>query len=409
MLDLSLVRQHFPGLNSDWAFMDNAGGSFVAKPIADRIHEFLLSSPVQHGASYPLSRLAVERVAQGSEAMMRYVNAQHPEEIVMGGSTSLLIRILSLCISQAWKAGDEIIVSHSDHEANVSPWMDLEKAGIKVHIWKTHPDSLRFELDELGKLMNERTKLVAITHTSNILGTLNPIREYADYVHARGALICVDGVAHTPHRLVDVQALEVDFYIFSFYKVYGPHYALMYGRKELLLEMDGINHYFITGPDSPYKFQPGNVNFEFAYGMLGLVDYLDSLYEGHFPAENDQSERERWQKMFDLISAHEEALAQPVVDLLNAHPQARIIGEASADAQLRVPTIAFAHEALDSKTIVDQVDKHKIAIRYGDFYAKKLIHDLGLAAQNGVVRVSMVHYNTLEEANRLVEVLDGIL
>lgn len=409
MLDLSLLRQHFPGLNSDWAFMDNAGGSFVAKPIADRIHEFLLTSPVQHGASYPLSRLAVERVAEGSQAMMRYVNAQHPEEIVMGGSTTLLIRILSLCISQQWKIGDEIIVSHSDHEANVSPWMDLQKVGIKVHIWKTNPDSLRFDLEDLNKLMNERTKLVAITHTSNILGTLNPVREYADFIHERGALICVDGVAHAPHRLVDVQALDVDFYIFSFYKVYGPHYALMYGRKELLIKMPGINHYFITGPDSPYKFQPGNVNFEFAYGMLGLIDYLESMYLAHFPAENATTERERWQKIFDLMSDHEEALAQPLVDLLNTHPKTRIIGEASADAQLRVPTIAFAHASMDSKTIVDQVDKHKIAIRYGDFYAKKLIHDLGLESQNGVVRVSMVHYNTLEEANRLVNVLDAIL
>ncbi|MEL7532928.1 MAG: aminotransferase class V-fold PLP-dependent enzyme [Bacteroidota bacterium] len=409
MLNLPLVRQNFPGLNSDWAFMDNAGGSFVAKPIADRIHEFLLTSPVQHGASYPLSRLAVERVTQGSEAMMRYVNAQHPEEIVMGASTSLLIRILSLCISQQWKIGDEIIVSHSDHEANVSPWMDLEKVGIKVHIWKTNPDSLRFELEELEKLMNERTQLVAITHASNILGTLNPIREYADFIHERGALICVDGVAHAPHRLVDVQALDVDFYIFSFYKVYGPHYALMYGRKDLLLAMDGINHYFITGPDSPYKFQPGNVNFEFAYGMIGLTDYLDSLYEAHFPAENAASERERWQKMFDLMSEHEEALAQPIVDLLNAHSKTRIIGEASADAQVRVPTIAFVHESMDSKAIVDQVDLHKIAIRYGDFYAKKLIHDLDLEAQNGVVRISMVHYNTIEEANRLANVLDRIL
>ena len=409
MLNLSLIRQQFPGLNSDWAFMDNAGGSFVVKPVADRIHEFLLNSPVQHGASYPLSRLAVERVAEGTQAMMRYINAQHPDEIVMGGSTTLLIRILSLCISQQWKIGDEVIVTHTDHEANVSPWTDLERIGIKVHIWKTNPDTLRLELDDLDPLMTDRTKLVAVTHTSNILGTLNPVREYADFVHERGALICVDGVAHAPHRMVDVQVLDVDFYTFSFYKVYGPHYALMYGRRELLLEMPGINHYFITGPDSPYKFQPGNVNFEFAYGMLGLTDYLDSMYEAHFPAENATTDRKRWQTMFDLMSAHEEALITPLVEFLNAHPKTRIIGEPSADAQLRVPTIAFVHQSMDSKAIVDQVDQHKIAIRYGDFYAKKLIHDLGLEAQNGVVRVSMVHYNTLEEANQLLGVLESIL
>ncbi len=388
--------------------MDNAGGSQTLKSVVDRISEYLLTSDVQHGASYAVSQLAMQRVADGSAAMARYVNAAHPSEIVMGGSTSLLIRILSLCISQQWQPGDEVIVSHSDHEANVSPWTDLERLGIKVKIWKTQGESLRFEREDLDKLMTERTRLVAVTHTSNILGTLNPIKKIAKWVHERGALICVDGVAHAPHRLVDVQDLDVDFYIFSFYKVYGPHYALMYGRRELLVEMPGINHYFITGPDTPYKFQPGNVNFEFAYGMLGLTDYLDAAYIQHFGTDA-KGDRARWQAVYDLFATHEAAMAQRLLDFLQGHKHIWVLGEKSGDSNLRVPTISFVAEGLDSKAIVDLVDPHQIAIRYGDFYAKKLIHDLGLESQNGVVRVSLVHYNTMEEVEKLIQVLDRVL
>lgn len=407
-LQLDWVRQQFPALNGEWTFMDNAGGSQTLKSVVDRISEYLLTSDVQHGASYAVSQLAMQRVAQGSAAMARYVNAADPSEVVMGGSTTLLIRILSLCLSQQWKAGDEVIVSHSDHEANVSPWTDLERLGITVKIWKTHQDSLRYEREDLEKLLTDRTKLVAITHTSNLLGTLNPIKEIAQWVHEAGALICVDGVAHAPHRLVDVQELGVDFYIFSFYKVYGPHYAMMYGRRELLVNMPGINHYFITGADTPYKFQPGNVNFEFAYGMLGLTDYLDAAYQQHFPtAEADP--RQRWGKVYQLMGDHEAVLAHRLLDFLQAKSNVWILGEASGDAALRVPTISFVGQGMDSKSIVDQVDPFKIAIRYGDFYAKKLVHDLGLEAQNGVVRVSLVHYNTLDEVDRLIKVLDRVL
>jgi cysteine desulfurase family protein (TIGR01976 family) len=407
-LQLDFIRRQFPALAGEWTFMDNAGGSQTLQSVVNRIGEYLLTSDVQHGASYAVSQTATQRVAAGSAAMARYVNAADPSEIVMGGATSLLFRILSLCISQQWQAGDEVIVSHSDHEANVSPWMDLQRLGIKVHIWKTRGDSLRFHLDDLGALMNERTRLVAITHTSNILGTLNPIKEIARFVHQGKALICVDGVAHAPHRLIDVQDLDVDFYAFSFYKVYGPHYALLYGKRDLLIEMPGINHYFITGADTPYKFQPGNVNFEFAYGMLGLTDYLDAVYQQHF-AETETDDRLRWAKVYDLFTQHEETLAERLLSFLNQKANVQVIGERSADKNVRVPTISFVVEGRDSKDIVDLVDPHLIGIRYGDFYAKKLIQDLGLEAQNGVVRVSLVHYNTLQEVDNLIYVLDRIL
>ena len=173
-LDLSFVRSQFPALDQEWVYMDNAGGSQTLRSVVDRISEHLLTSDVQHGASYAVSQLSMQRVAEATAAMATYVNASDPQEIVMGGSTTLLIRLLSLSFAQTLKPGDEIIVSNSDHEANVSPWTDLAKQGITIKIWKVRPDTLRFDLNDLEVLMTDRTRLVAVTHTSNVLGTLKP-------------------------------------------------------------------------------------------------------------------------------------------------------------------------------------------------------------------------------------------
>lgn len=140
--------------------------------------------------------------------------------------------------------GDEVIVSNADHESNIGPWLRLEEFGIKVIFWQLDKDSLTLHLDDLGKLMNERTRLVAVHHVSNILGEVNPVREIADYVHQRGARLCVDAVAYAPHRAIDVQELNVDYYIFSLYKTFGPHIAMMYGKYDHLLELDTLYHYF---------------------------------------------------------------------------------------------------------------------------------------------------------------------
>jgi cysteine desulfurase family protein (TIGR01976 family) len=408
-LQVDYVRQQFPALAGDWVFLDNAGGSQTLKQVVDRISDYLLTSDVQLGASYAVSQLAGERVLRAREAVATLMNAADSTEVVMGGSTSLLLRILSLCLSRIWSAGDEVIVTNTDHEANVSPWVDLQRQGIVVKTWRLRPDTLELDLEDLAALLSPRTRLVALTHASNILGTINPIRSIADLAHRNGTLVCVDGVGYAAHRLVDVQALDVDFYAFSFYKAYGPHYAVLYGRRDYLLDIPGINHYFIDGPDIPYKFQPGNVNFELSYGMLGLCDYLSDLAKLHFADAIEQSLRNRMVQAFDLISAYEEVLSDRLLRYLTTKPNVQIIGSSDADQQRRVPTVSFVVNGVDSATIPPQVDPYRIGIRYGDFYAKRLIADLGLVEQNGVVRVSMVHYNTIEEIDRLIECFEHIL
>lgn len=405
---LDYVRSQFPALAGDWTFFDNAGGSQTLKRVVDRIGEFLLTSDVQLGASYAVSQLAGKRLAQATEAVATLINAADPSEVVMGPSTSMLLRILSLCLSRSFAPGDEVIVTNCDHEANVSPWVDLKRMGIGVKTWSIRPDTLQLHLEDLEPLLTPQTRIVAVTHCSNILGTINPIRQIADLVHQYGALLCVDGVGYAAHRLVDVQAMDVDFYAFSFYKTYGPHHAVLYGKRSHLLTLPGINHYFITETDIPYKLQPGNVNYELSYGLLGLTDYLSDLAVQHFGHGAGATLRDRLTQSFELISQHEVVIGDRLLRYLTSKPNVRVIGHPTADPAVRVPTIAFVVKEVDSATIPLQVDPHHIGIRYGDFYAKRLIHDLGLVEQNGVVRVSMVHYNTLEECDRLIDCFEQI-
>ncbi len=406
-MDINYVRNNFPALKSGFIFMDNAGGSQILGSTVDYIADYLIHSNVQLGASYKVSALAGERLAKVTGQIAGLLNAKDPKEVVVGTSSTMLLRILSLCISDQWKEGDEVIVTNTDHEANVSCWTDLKDKGIKIKIWKVDPQTLELKTEELEKLLSSRTRLVAVTHCSNVLGTINPIKEISKLVHDAGALICVDGVAYAPHRKIDVQDLDVDFYTFSWYKVYGPHLALMYGKLELLTQMKGINHYFFKPEDVPYKFQPGNYNFELTYSLKAFPEYLTQLYDVHFPHLNATAE-EKYRKSFELIAEYEEELAQKLLDYLNSVNEIRIIGENKADAQLRVPTISFIHENLKSPVIVAEIDKENIGIRFGDFYAKKLIHDLDLEKYGGVVRVSLVHYNTPGEVDKLIQAFKKI-
>lgn len=401
-LDIAYVRKQFPGLAGDYAFMDNAGGSMVLQGVADRVADYLLNSSVQLGASYAPSVAAGERVMQARRSVMQLINAAHPDEVIMGGSTTHLLQILCRAIAPSIAPGDEIIVTNCDHEANIGPWVRLcADRGATLRVWEVGPDSLELELDDLQALLGDKTRYVAVTHASNILGSINPVAEIARRVHAVGAQLCVDAVAYAPHRLVDVQASGADFYVYSFYKTFGPHFAVLWGRRDLLLDFPSLNHFFIGQDVVPYKLQPGNVNYELSFGCIGISDYLLDIAN---QLGIQGSERERMQAAFDAFEIQEDALAERLLGFLRQRPGVRIIGKTSVQA--RVPTISFVVEGVRSEAVVLKVDEQRIGIRFGDFYARRLIEALGLAPQGGVVRVSLAHYNTLEEIDRLIAALD---
>ncbi len=405
-LDMEFVHSQFPGLRDDWVFFDNAGGSQTVKGAVDRITEFLFERNVQIGGSYAVSQAAAEALMKGREAGRTLVNATRPEEIVFGPSTTVLLQTLAAAMRSQLRPGDEIVVTMADHESNIGPWDRLREFGVAVKFWPLHHESYRLRLEDLEPLMTGRTKLVCVTHASNILGRVNPIAEIADFVHARGARICVDAVAYAPHRLIDVRAWDVDYYVFSLYKAYGPHAAMMYGKYDLLCELDGVYHYFYGKDKVPGKLEPGNPSYELAYSTDGIVDYLAALGARH---GGTGDRRAKVAAAYAAITRHEDRLTERLLSWLNARNDCRVIGETVNERSTRVPTIAFKFDGLESGAVARAMDDHGIAIRFGDFHSRRLVEDLGEDGAGGVLRVSMVHYNTLEQVDRLTSALSGIV
>jgi cysteine desulfurase family protein (TIGR01976 family) len=378
----------------------------VLRRVADRVRDYLLTSSVQLGASYAASAAAGEKVLAARRAVAELINAPSDDEVVMGGATTALMFVLTQALKYGVQPGDEIIVTDSDHEANIGGWMRLREAGAVVKVWHTDPEALSLELSSLEPLLGPRTKWLAMTWASNILGTVNDVAEVARRVHAVGARLCVDAVAYAPHRLVDVQASGADVVVFSFYKVFGPHYAVMWVQRSLLMQLPSLNHYFIGADVVPYKLQPGNVNYELSYGCIGIRDYLVDV--GTRLGQAGTS-RQRMQAAFDAFEMHEDALAERLLAYLRGKRGVRVIGRAAAGDGQRVPTIAFVAVGIVPEAVVRHVDRFGIGIRWGDFYAKRLVERLRLHEAGGVVRVSTAHYNTRGEIDRLIHHLEEVL
>lgn len=404
--DMAWVQAQFPGLASDWVFFDNAGGAQIAQSALDRMVEFLTHRNVQIGGSYAVSQAAAEALMAGRRAAATLVNAARAEEIVFGPSTTVLMGNLVRAMRRQFAPGDEVIVTMADHESNIGPWMRLEEFGVTIKVWPLNAETMDLQLADLEPLMTDRTRLVCVTHVSNILGKVHPVADFARFVHDRGARICVDAVAYAPHRLIDVQAWDVDYYVFSLYKAYGPHGALMYGKHDLLAELDGLYHYFYGKDKVTAKLEPGNPSYEAAYATEGILTYLKDLALHHGAAGHD---RELLGAAFDLITAQEDALTGRLLAWLSARNDCRIIGNAINHTSTRVPTIAFKFEGIDSGAVARAMDDHGIAIRFGDFHSRRLVEYLGEDHNGGVLRVSMVHYNTLDQVDRLTEALAQIM
>ncbi|QQR75871.1 MAG: cysteine desulfurase-like protein [Holophagales bacterium] len=409
-LDLSFVRSSFPALAGEWVYLDNAGGSQVPATVAEAVREYLLTANVQHGASYEPSRRAMAAVEAGQRAVATLAGTEDPAEILLGSSTTVLMQNLARAmVAGGWLApGDEVIVTDCDHEANAGPWRRLAAHGVVVREWRLDRESLRLRAEDLAQLLSPRTRLVAFTHCSNVVGSIHDVAALAALAHQVGARVVVDGVAFAPHRLVDVVALGVDFYAFSLYKVYGPHLAALWGRRDHFLALGKLNHEFVGDDDVPYKLQPGGPCYELAAALPATLDYLVEVGR-RAGAPGDAPPRAALAQAFAALAAHEESLAAPLLEFLRSRSDVRIVGDPSPERSQRAPTVSFVVAGRDSAEIVGRVDEHRIGIRFGHFYAKRLIDGLGLAPQNGVVRVSMVHYNTREEIERLIAALAVVL
>ena len=396
------LRRQFPALAGETVFLENAGGSQVPGVVADRIRDYMLTSYVQLGAGYELSRNATSVVDEAHDFVRMLMGGEHGE-VILGPSCSALLQMLADAYGRILEPGSEIIVAQTGHEANVGPWVRLEKSGAVIRWWEMDPETFQCSLEDLDSLLNERTALVAFPHVSNLLGEIVDVGAVTALVHAAGAKVVVDGVAYAPHRAIDVAGWGVDWYAYSTYKVYGPHMAAMWGSAAAVAELTGPNHFFIE--DVPYQFELGGVCHEACAGILGLADYLKDVAAARW---TDSLSRQAVEKAFDVMTACEQPLVATLIDYLESRSDVRVIGPHHNGLD-RVGTISFVHSEKSSKEITEVVDRSGIAIRHGHMYAYRLCERLGLDPDDGVVRISLVHYNTPEEIDRLIEVLQEAL
>jgi cysteine desulfurase family protein (TIGR01976 family) len=406
-LDTAFVREQFPPLADGWVFVENAGGTYVPRQVIDRTHDYMSETQVQPNWNFASSRRATERITHGKHLMAEFINADH-DEIVLGPSTTLHVYITAQALRPLLKAGDEIIVTEQDHEANVGAWRRLEEFGIVIREWQVDRETGALRYEMLDELLSSRTRLVAFTHCSNVASIVHDVPALVKKIHAVGALAFVDGTAYAPHFPVDVKALDCDFYVFSLYKVCGPHQAVLYGKRDVLKRLRNQNHHFITDDNVAYKFLPGGPNHEFAAGSVGMADYFDALHAHHTLAPAN-SFHARLQAVYKLIAAHEAKLADRVVSFLQSCRDVRIVGRRpSSDGRL-APVIAFHVPGRPSAEIVATLTARHIAIGHGDFWAARLIKALGLTAEDGVVRIGLAHYNDERDVERLLTALDQTL
>ncbi len=406
-LDVDFCRSHFPALDTGWVFLENAGGTLVPRQVTDRLGHFTAACQVQPGEGYPASEEGARMIEEGKATLAALINAEI-DEIVVGPSTTSNVYALSHALRPQFEAGDEIIVTDQDHEANNGAWRALEATGLVVREWRMNADTDDLEIEDLEPLLNACTRLVCFTHCSNIVGLIHDVKAITAKVHAAGAMVCVDGVAYAPHRRIDVKALDVDFYLYSPYKVFGPHMGVLYGKRAALVRAANQSHYFLGDDDHQRRLCPGGLNYELTAGSAGIGDYVDAVHAHHFPGA-DVDAPERIERVFGLFAAHETALGRRIEDFLGAQPSIRVIGASAPADRERVGVYSFLVDGRDSREIPAALRERKIGLHADDFYAARCIDAIGARPQNGVVRASLAHYNGSRDVDRLIDGLDRLV
>ena len=408
-LDIDYVRSQFPAFNdplsSKWSFFENAGGSYVPKNVIKYLNTFMTSTKVQPYANYDISKIAGQNMDKAIQLFAEMIHANN-DEIIIGSSTTMNIYVLSNAFKKLIKPGDEIIVTNQDHEANIGAWRRLKDHGAIIKEWKINPNNAELEIEKIKLLLSDKTKIVAVTHCSNIVGSFNDLKSIAKLVHSYGAYIVCDGVSYAPHGFPNVKDLDVDFYAFSLYKTFGPHLALLYGKKNILKQLPNQNHKFLDGK-IPYTLNPGGPNHEELVSLIGIYEYFNNLYNHHYPYE-ENTLKNKIKKINDLIASHEEKIANPLLEYINTRNDIRLIGKKKIENRNRAPTISFTFKNISSKNVSTKLIKNGIATRNDNFYAWRCLKTLGISTEDGVIRISMVHYNSIEDVDKLINVLKKI-
>ena len=398
------VRSLFPALNRqpEFVFFDNAAGAQIPQVVFDAVNHHLLECNVQRGGRYAKSRAVEETIQRARQSVAELVNARDPDEIAFGMNATSFIRLVSLAIGQTLGTRNEIVVTDMDHEANVATWLALERNGAKVVWWKMREDG-NLHVDDLVPLVSSETRLVACTLASNAIGSIVDVTAAAAAAHSVGAEMFLDSVHFGPHGLIDVQTFDCDYLVCSGYKIFAPHMGFLWGRRELLQRLPTFREDFI--PDEPPgKIEAGTFIYENVAGMDAAVRYLESLGK----TDQEETRRTRLERALGAIRSYEELLSAVMTRVLG-NCGATIYGVSSAERiQGRVPTLCFNLPHIAPSKVTQELARLGIGVRDGHMYAPRLMRRLGISAETGAVRASLVHYNTLAEVHFFADALTQI-
>jgi cysteine desulfurase family protein (TIGR01976 family) len=414
-LDLSSVRNQFPALRHQSEldrpaiFFDNPGGTQIARPSLDRMTAYLIESNANHEGAFPTSQQSDAILDEAHAAMADFYNAARPEEIIFGNNMTTLTLHISRSISRTWKAGDTIVVTRLDHDANISPWvLAAQDRGVNVRWVDFDVEDGTLKLDDFAAALETHPRLAAFGYASNALGTINPVKKLTQMAHAAGTLVYVDAVQYAPHGPIDVQEVDCDFLVSSAYKFFGPHAGILYGRYDLLEELFAYKVRPATD-HLPGKFETGTQNHEGIAGVLGALEYLEwvgvTFGQDYVEKYGDRFSGRR----MHLKQAMADELSRAVLNTLEALPGVHIHGLADIRRlEERVPTFSFTLEGWHPRLLAEKLASQNIYVWDGNYYALAVTERLGLEDKGGMLRVGPVHYNTLEEAARLREALQTI-
>jgi len=408
------LRREFPALGQTFdgrpiAFFDGPGGTQVHGTVIDAVARYYTEANSNSHGVFEFSRRTDKTVSEARTAIADFVHANRPDEIVFGASMTALTFNLSRAIGRTLSAGDEIIVTRLDHDANVAPWVALEERGVMIRRIDFDPTDCTLDMDGMRAAIGPKTKVVAVGAASNAVGTINDIARIAQWAHDAGAWIYVDAVQYAPHAGIDVQALGIDFLACSAYKLYGPHLGILWGRYRLL---DTLSAYKVIPADDapPDKFETGTPNFEGMAAATAAVDYIASVGRRFGEAGVSASRRTEIVAGMAVIREYEMGLAERLVDGLQDLPGVRIYGITDRTRfEKRMPVVSFTLEGHAPADIARRLGEHAIFAWNGDFYAVHVIERLGLAATGGLLRIGINHYNTVDEIDRLLALINGMV
>jgi cysteine desulfurase family protein (TIGR01976 family) len=404
-LDLEFVRAQFPAFGEPslkgFAHFENAGGSYACRQAIEWLDRYYRQTKVQPYSDFAPSRTAGRQMDAAKERMAAWLNVS-ADELHFGPSTSMNTYVVAQALREHLRPGDEVIVTNQDHEANVGVWRRLERAGIVICEWQIDSETAELRVADLEALLSPRTRVVAFTHCSNVVATINPVPAITDLVHRAGALAIVDGVSFCPHGLPDVAALGADIYLFSLYKVFGPHLGVMYLRRDHNAELPNQGHFFRDG-NAGYRFTPAGPDHAQIASVNGVIDYMEAVADRH--GSGGGPVQSRAAAVRKLFRDHESALLQPLLAFLAEHPKIRMIGKHRS--RERAPTVAFTVHGQRAGQVASRLSEVQLGIGAGHFYAYRLVKALGLDPDEGVLRASFVHYTSKDEIDRLIAALDS--